>query len=200
MPPSGNRLFDSDLKWYLIAATPITSLFCIIPFELYYTGREYWNWNYKIPILFSLAGIVVYGLILALLTVLLKTKPKIAVFLSNALFWLGLMVLLADIFVPLQTSLLDGRELHSNEPLNLSLMEAALFVMILFVAVKTNRRFRVLFACCGSVGLIATSLIYLCLILISGKPGVDRNHGNPGDTNLPGNVYHISSVTKGINE
>ena len=56
MTPSVNSSFKPGVQCSLLAFAPIAAIFFIIPFELYYNAKEYWNWNYSIPIGFALLG------------------------------------------------------------------------------------------------------------------------------------------------
>jgi hypothetical protein len=182
--------FKSESRYYIIASTPIIAVFFLIPFELYFVARQYWNWNYDIPVNFALAGIFVYLLLSIIIKISSRINPELAAYTSVFLFCLGLFVLLADVFSPLQTTLLDGGELAGEEPLLYSLTEGAILLVIIVVPLILGLRSTISVAVPLSMALLLTSGIYFGLIVTSSTPAyISKNRTINND--LIGNVYHI---------
>ena len=180
----------SGWKFYLIATTPFVAIFLLIPFELYFNGREYWNWNYAIPASFAAAGIFSYFLLAIIMWVFFRINSKVVVYTTIFLFFLGIFVLLADLFSPLQTTPLDGTELLSDEPLKYSFIEMAIFAGILISAIKMGR-LATSIATPVSIILVVISAVYFGFIVTSSKPIATVARSQNFDPNIRGNVYHI---------
>lgn len=190
MTPSVNSSFKPGVQCSLLAFAPIAAIFFIIPFELYFNGKEYWN--YSIPIGFALFGILMYLLLVSIIWVCSKIQSQLPLYVSTSLFCLGVFVLFADIFSPLQTNLLDGSELTSGEPLTYTLIEAALLFAIMAVVAKLGLRSTVSLAVPVSLLFLVVSLGYFGLVVASSKrvSATSSNQRRP-NANIRGNVYHI---------
>lgn len=190
MQSKSDRQKGHNWKFYLIASVPIIAIFFIIPFELYYNSKEYWNWNYSIPLVFAGFGILLYLSVLAIIGVIFRIRYRISRHICISLFCLGLFILFADIFSPLQTNLLDGSKLVSTEPLMDTVIESAFFLILIIAVLKMRNRRIVLVGVPFTIFMIILSGVYLSVISLSEKPGPASGEirHNP---NLRGNVYHI---------
>lgn len=181
----------SDFKYYLLAFTPVLVVFILIPFELYFNSRQYWNWDRIVPLSFALCGLAIYLIFSHIITLSLKIHRPLAVGLATVLFCLGLFLLLADVFSPLQASLLDGTEVTSKEPVKYSILEAFFFLALAVGAWLMRPRRLIPLAVWLVLMLILISLVYLGLIAASTRP-VPGSAGPPARTGvIRGNVYHI---------
>jgi len=188
------RIFSfltSEIKYYLIAFAPIAAIFFLIPFELYYNAREYWNFNRSIPIRFAATGLVIYAAVIAVVFLCLKIRLKLGVFISIFMFCLGTIILLSDVFSPLQASALDGTEIASTEPLKHSLIEGLILFAVVAGSIILRPRRLTSLAVSFTVFLFLLSAVYFCLIIISTEPSEHRAKYQRVNPNLRGNVYHV---------
>ena len=122
------------------------------------------------------------------------------------MFWLGLYVLLSFVFVPPKITLLDGRPLLSSQPLNRTIEQAVLFLLVVVAAFRMRSHRTSAFGLLTVAFLLVVSLSYGALVAASGHPAAhaadarrntavsgDISHGVTGrpDTTIRGNVYHI---------
>ena len=184
-------LSESRIKYYLIAFTPVVAVFFLIPFELYYNAREYWNWDYGIAVDFVLAGLAACVVLAAIIRGLFAFNEKSAVNLSVFLFWLGLFVLLSDVLSPLQSNLLSGDELVSTEPLVYSMVEGLILLALAAAAVRLGARSVVSLSVPLTIVLVLISAGYFGLILSTPKPAAGGSGHQTADPDIKGNVYHI---------
>ncbi|HLC17411.1 MAG TPA: sulfatase-like hydrolase/transferase, partial [Thermodesulfobacteriota bacterium] len=198
---------ESKWKFYLIAAAPVIALFFLIPFELYYNAREYWFWNRTIPLSFAGAGFFVYLPLALGLHLLFRINARAGAYASVFLFSLGLFILLADVFSPLQSSLLDGRELVSTEPLKNTLIEAAVLIALFALPFLLGLFSMTSAAVPITSVLVLISCIYMALVVTSTRPGqastaaraaeapaapaAPEASETPPAGGIEGNVYHI---------
>lgn len=174
-----------------MAFTPIAAIFFLIPFELYYNARQYWNFNRHIPISFALTGLAIYLGLAAIIFVTLKTGRQLGSYVSIFLFYLGTFILLADVFSPLQASPLNGTKITSNEPLSNTLIEAFILILVVVSLIILRPHRLPSFAVPFTLFLILLSAIYLCLIVISSEPNGSSAKIQRKNPKLKGNVYHI---------
>ena len=164
------NFWNSNSKYYLMLTMPVVSIFFLIPFELYYNGRQYWNWNYHLPVNLTLAGIILYIILAGIMLIISRRNSK---FISNfalIAFCIGFYVLLADVLSPLQISKLDGSALFSKEPLHYSIIEAGIFLAIVIFFIKGDSQYKVAISTAISLILIIFSISYLFLVLCTPKP------------------------------
>jgi len=184
-------LLKSDFRYYLLAFAPVLVIFILIPFELYYNSRQYWNWERSVPISFALCGLAIFLIFSHVITLSLKIRRQLGVGLAVVLFCLGLFILLADVFSPLQASFLDGTEVTSEEPLRYSLLESFFFLALVATAGLMNPRRLVPPALVLVLALIAVSLVYLGLVIASTRPAPASAVPPSQNHESRGNVYHI---------
>ena len=180
----------SDTRHYLLIASPVVAIFLIIPFQLFHYGTEYANWSGIIPAGFVLAGFSLYVVLGITVTVLLKIRPSWAYGFSTAIFWFGVYVLLSDVFAPLQVSPLDGHPLVGHQPLTYTLVEVALFLSILFVALRVGSDWNSLIGVSTSLLLIVVSVLYGLFVVIP-RHSAEASINLRSDAGIRGNVYHI---------
>ncbi len=173
-----------------LALAPVLAVFFLIPLELYTNAAQYWRWNMSFPLRFMAAGSIFYLALLLVLALLGSFSGRLRGRIALVLFFTGLFLLLADVLAPLQTGLLDGTALESEEPLFYTLIELAILVFVLFLAVKLGgnvTRVAVLM----TTFLLITSVFYT-LYAASLRPPEHQGPTAPEATGeLRGNVYHI---------
>jgi Sulfatase len=184
------------LQDHLLLSVTFVAVFALIPFELYFTGREYWSFPQRS--LFAIAGWGLAGYLAGCVLLHLVAaywRAGVAVGLARGLFCLGLFVLLADLYAPLQATPLDGSELRVTESGRSIAIEAALFLLAgaLFVAMMRKRAARTI-ATVFSVLLLLTAAGYAVVIVLVGEETDDEVVAEATRrpiTDLGGNVYHI---------
>lgn len=186
-----DKFENQTIKYYTAASVPIISVFFILPFELYYNSIEYWNWNYTLPITFLLIGLFFYILLAIGITILLKLNQRICNYFSTFLLFIGIFILFADVFSPLQASLLDGTKITSSEPIKYTLLELGIFSFLLIAIIKINNRLLDIVKIYLPFVLIIISIVYLFIILFTTKPMFKSAEGKYFNKNIIGNIYHI---------
>jgi Sulfatase len=180
------------LALYLAASAPISALFFLTPFELYYNAQPYWDWHKSLPLSFALFGTLLYVLLCVLLFILIRFARHAAVAVAHTLFLIGAFALLADVFSPLRTSPMDGTPLVSAEPLLSTAIEVALLVSLLTVFLRLSPRARVVAAATASGAMALVAAGYLTLVASSTRPEQTRASLPVSRTGaIVGNVYHI---------
>ena len=173
-----------------IALTPVLAIFVLIPLELYTTAAEYWRWNPRFPLRFVICGSLIYLILAALLVVIGNVSQRLMARSALFIFYLGLFVLLADVLAPLQTGLLDGSPLESDEPLSYTLIEVGLLGFVLFLARKLG-------ANTPRVAVLMTTLLLITalgysLYAFTLRAQISSELPNrAAATDVRSNVYHI---------
>jgi hypothetical protein len=181
----------NTLKLFMLVLLPILAAFFVIPFELYFNARQHWNWDRSLPIGFALAGAVLAVALLPLVAILSKYHRRSAELSSVVLFYVGLFVLMADVFSPLQATQLAGFEVTSPEPLGNTLREVALLLATILAAYHSRVRMTVQHGYLVSGSILAIALAYLGLIVLHPKPTMRYAHPSPATARIKGNVYHF---------
>ena len=177
--------------YFFIALAPFLAIFALVPLELYTNAVEYWRWNMEFLGSFIFAGATLYAILVLLLYVLSLFRANALRVSSLALFYLGIYLLLADVLAPLQTGLLDGSALESDEPFFYTALELFLLGFVLFFAVKF-RRHAVRIATLMTLFLLALAAAYFFYASMLKSP--DKSPGLPvveASSAPTGNIYHI---------
>lgn len=191
-----NYFYRTQLTHYVCSFALVVSVFFIIPFELYYTAQSEWLWDKSLAYFFAELGVRVEFAILVILYVLSRWRMQYAKTFGLLLFYMGIYILLADVFSPLQTNLMDGTELVGTEPWSYSLFEIILFIAIFSYAIKTKLEGLVLAA---NVSLLISVIsIYYFIMIWASPAGLDDLEGRGPvistaieDQQNRGNIYHI---------
>jgi|GEM_PF-1708031 len=121
-----NAKSDIVISWL-----PSLVLFVIIPFAVYLPNQI--EYEYKFVVMFPFLLLAVFSFILTSLLYFVNVVWRIRA--AQALFFIGLFILLSDIFSPLQWGLLDG-ENKIMESYSQALIELLLATVLTFCAVK----------------------------------------------------------------
>lgn len=182
---------DSEIKYYILPLFPVLAVFTIIPCELYYTAQVYWDWKKHIPLSIAMVGAFLYiGLVLILYVMSKMKLERAARFVALTLFTIGMIILLCDVFAPLQTNLATGEQLSSPEPIKFTLIEAGLAFFIIMAALRLGVVRVAKIGMAATLLLLAIAITYLCLVSFSNKPRV-ANIERSANPSLSGNVYHF---------
>jgi len=181
---------DRRASYYFIALAPILAIFVVIPLELYTNAAEYWRWNMDFPGSFILVGTILYAGLFFLLYVLSLFSVSAFKVSTMALFYLGIYVLLADVLAPLQTGLLDGSALESDEPLFYTLIELLLLGFVLFLAVKLRSHAGKITSLMTAFLLVLSLAYVVYASQLTSPKAFDLPAVEPASP-LSGNIYHI---------
>ena len=132
---------------------------------------------------FAVIGAIVYA-------VLFSRYEKFARRLSIALFLIGLFILLADIFAPLQLPPLDGRARMSDQPLSLTCLEGGIALALLFIGWRLERQSLYGIALPTAACIWIGSVLYLLVIVGTPKASPAKNANTALRPELK-NIYHI---------
>ena len=194
-PPS-QRLIDRILapgaRYYLIASTLFVVVFGIVPVSIYAHSDEDWNFPARQMLWIAALGaaLCLAAWLLIRLIAVLGRKPASA--LACFLFCLGLFVLLAHVYAPIQIGPLDGSEIESDEPALYSAIEAGLAVLALALFMPLMRGRGVTIAAAFSALLILVSAGYGGALLLSHEGHARRTQtATRGAPDIQGNVYHL---------
>lgn len=181
-----------DNFWTLaiVSSTFVASLFFLLPFELYYPQRLLWDEVTSLPLAFSCMGVVILMVEITLLFFVYKVTPNIGRRISFTLFLVGIFVLLADVFAPIQSTPLDGFELVSREPRYLTGIEVGIFGSLLFLSFWNGGLTMKRSAKTISLCLWILSITYLVVILFTPESSPSNKTKTVPRTDLK-NIYHI---------
>ena len=183
---------SSGLRDHLLASTPFVVLFALIPASLYLHSGEDWSFDPHLLFMIAGAGLVLYAGTALGLRLLARRHPRAARGTAIALFCLGLFVLLAHVYAPIQIGPLDGSVPVSTEPVLYSLVELVLLVLLagVFLLLARGRGLAVAGLFAGLV--LAVGAGYLASLALSGERGLPIGEIRAADLPAPqGNVYHI---------
>ena len=182
---------SGPVVYFFIALAPFLAIFALVPLELYTNAVEYWRWNMGFPGRFILAGATLYAILVLLLYVLSLISSNALRVSCLALFYLGIYLLLADVLAPLQTGLLDGSALESDEPLFYTALELFLLGFVLFFAVKF-RQHAARIATLMTLFLLVLAAAYFVYASVLRSPDESRDLPVVAPSSAPtGNIYHI---------
>ena len=182
--------------YYWLAFAFFVVVFAIIPFSIYAHSGDDWGFPYHQTLSISAVGLIVCAATFLVIRLIALAHVGTAAAVACALFCLGLFLLLAHVYAPIQIGPLDGSEIESEEPLRYTLIEIGLLAAALagFFQLRRGR------------GLTIASLFSLALTLVgAGYVGAlafaDRDPAEtetpaalappPGSSAIRGNVYHI---------
>jgi hypothetical protein len=182
--------------YYWLAFAFFVVVFAIIPFSIYAHSGDDWGFPYHQTLSISAVGLIVCAATFLVIRLIALAHVGTAAAVACALFCLGLFLLLAHVYAPIQIGPLDGSEIESEEPLRYTLIEIGLLAAALAAFFQLRR----------GRGLTIASLFSLALTLVgAGYVGAlafaDRDPAEtgtpaalappPGSSAIRGNVYHI---------
>ena len=110
----------------------VLTIFVIIPGTLFLFNYNEWNQDSWLVGLFLILGLVSYLLLFIIYYLIKIFSNKLANIFNYSIFTLGLVILLNDIFSPVQLGLLDGSKIYSNEPIFFTVLEFFIFFLVIF--------------------------------------------------------------------
>jgi Sulfatase len=194
------RLWFPDPRYYLIAATAFVSIFCLIPLSLYAHSGEDWNFPWYLLLIPAGIGAVLFiGAAIAIRLLAIRHAGPAAI-VAIALFCLGVFVLLAHVYTPLQIGPLDGSRLVSSESVKHAIIEMAILLLLALAFVQLVRGKGLTIATTFSLSLIILGFGYFLVNPLTGDEGVAKPRQQEDQASMraqspapsiEGNVYHI---------
>jgi hypothetical protein len=194
------RLWFPDPRYYLIAATAFVSIFCLIPLSLYAHSGEDWNFPWYLLLIPAGIGVCLFLGTAVAIRLLAIRYTRAAAIAAITLFCVGVFVLLAHVYTPIQIGPLNGSRLVSNESLKHTVVELAILLLLAIGFVQLVRGKGLTIATTFSLSLVILGFGYFLVNPLTGDPGVAKPRfeedqaamraPNPG-TSIQGNVYHI---------
>ena len=171
------------------------AIFVIAPGTLYLFNHDQWNYDYWLVLYFSALGAVSFISLYAIYYIINKFSNKCAAIFAYTIFTLGLITLLNDILSPVQLGLLDGRKMHSDEPLFYTLLELAIAcLVVLFICFSLRKNKQWLYVFVKPVYFVGVGLIIFSLALQSTYQATEERKIISNNTvtaqQLP-NIYHF---------
>jgi Sulfatase len=191
-PQRAARIWRPGLRYYALAAAPFLVVFALIPFSIYVHSGDDWDFGPLVLVDLMAVGLALLAATLLVVRLLASLHEGAARGLAAALFCLGMFLLLAHVYAPIQIGPLDGEALVSDEPLGYSIFEAALFVALLLAFVPLQRGRGLAIASLCVLLLTVVGVGYFAHIVIDRATAGDdkpRRADRPAATG--GNVYHI---------
>lgn len=177
---------------YLLAAAPFVVVFLIMPCELFFNQVEEWELSLGQLAMVPLIGLVGLSITWMLLKALAAWRPVVARAAALTLFILGVFLLVADLYSPVQLDRLDGSAPTSDEPFKYTALESGLGLVCLFLLSLLLRGRG------EKVAVVLASLLVLVGVGYSGfvaaymlTPEPEITQADASATAGTGNVYHI---------
>lgn len=194
------RLWFPDPRYYLIAATAFVSIFCLIPLSLYAHSGEEWNFPWYLLLIPAAIGAFLFLGAAITIRLLAIRHARAAAIAAIALFCLGVFTLLAHVYTPMQIGPLDGSRVVSAEPLQHTVVELALLLLLALAFVQLTRGKGLTIATTFSLSLVILGFGYFLVNPLTGDEGVAKTRAQDDQTSMraqrpassiEGNVYHI---------
>jgi hypothetical protein len=134
MPTLDGEIRRNGLRDVVIAWLPALVLFVLTPLAIYLPNQREYDYALLPLVPFFLAALCSFGVLLGLLVI----KPRARVVIAVTLFYMGVFLVLSDIFAPVPLGLLeDFSELNRvEEPLRLSIIQLLIAVGLILCAIK----------------------------------------------------------------
>jgi hypothetical protein len=175
-------------------------VFGIIPFSIYAHSGDDWGFPYYQTLYISVLGLIICLATLLVIRLIALVHVGTAAGIACALFCLGVFLLLAHVYAPIQIGPLDGSEIESEEPLRYTLIEVALLALALGAFFRLRRGRGLSIASLFSLALTLVGVGYVGALafaerenLSATEPPAAQEALTPtrGSSEIQGNVYHI---------
>jgi hypothetical protein len=194
------RLLLPGGRYYLLALAFFVVVFGIIPFSLYAHSGEDWGFPFSELLSIAALGLALYIGFAVLIRLAAGLHARAASAAAIALFCLGVFLLLAHVYAPIQIGPLDGTEIESAEPILYSIVELALLAALILVFVQLRRGRGLSIAASFSVALVPVAIAYAGVLASVGPEGLESAEARPAQavpapttssSDIDGNIYHI---------
>jgi Sulfatase len=190
--PLLGRLLAPGAVYHLLMLAAFVAVFALIPLTVYMHSGEEWNFRPSLLLRIAALGLGLWLASAVGLRLLAALRPTLATTAAVAAFCLGVYLLLAHVYAPIQIGPLDGSDLTSPEPLWYTAVDLGLLLVLLVVLIALAR---------GRV-LRPAGAFALLLVVVTASYGVwaalartpDDVHLNPEAqraSQAPGNIYHF---------
>ena len=110
-----------------------TLVFVFFPATLYFFNRQFWEFDSWLLLPFLISGVVAFVCLSLIHIFLLKTNKKILANFHKVLLTLTLIILINDVFSPLQLGPLDGKNIVSSESISVTVLETILSILFVYL-------------------------------------------------------------------
>ncbi len=150
------RIFLPGLRYHRLSLAFFTVVFAVIPFTIYAHSGE--DWDFPFPTLLSVTvlGLVLFIGFALVLRAVAAVHQGAAVTAALVMFCLGVFLLLAHVYAPIQVGPLDGSKIRSTEPLSCTPIEVILLATVILVFIQLRR----------GRGLVVADLFSIALLLV----------------------------------
>jgi hypothetical protein len=194
------RLLLPGGLYYLLALAFFVVVFGIIPFSMYAHSGEDWGFPFSELLPVAALGFALFIGFALMIRLVAALHARAASTTTIALFCLGVFLLLAHVYAPIQTGPLDGSKIVSTEPLLHSMIELGLLAGLMLVFVQLQRGRGLSIAALFSVALILVGGGYAGFLASTDQrlqqeaESATRQIAQVSTTrpsDLKGNIYHI---------
>ncbi len=192
------RILEPGARYYLLAATFFVVVFGIIPFSIYAHSDEAWGFPFHDLLALAALGSLPCLAAWLLIRLIALLGRAAAAALACLLFCLGLFLLLAHVYAPIQIGPLDGSEAASAEPWSYSLLELALLAAVIWIYIQLCKGRGIRTAAALSLALLVLGIGYASVLAARDGAGADPASAAglpataPTDArDIAGSVYHI---------
>jgi hypothetical protein len=195
----GRQALSPGPVYYWLAFAFFVVAFGIIPFSIYAHSGDDWGFPYHQLLSISLFGLIVCAATLLVIRLIALAHVRTAAAVGCALFCLGVFLLLAHVYAPIQIGALDGSEIESDEPLRYTLVEIALLAAALIAFLQLRRGRGLTIASLFSLALTLVGAGYVGALALAGRDLAESETAAAQEALAPpprspviqGNVYHI---------
>jgi hypothetical protein len=186
------RRFLPGVRHYLLALTFFVVTFALVPFSIYAHSGEDWGIPFSWLLRLAALGLALFVATAVLIRLAAIVHVRAASTVAITMFCLGVFLLLAHVYAPIEIGPLDGTAIRSAESSLSSIVELGLLagVVLLFVLLQRGRVLRAAAMFAGALLLIATG--YGGFLAWAEEP-TGRTPPAPAASAsaIDGNVYHI---------
>ena len=194
------RLRAPGSRYYLLALAPFVVVFAIIPFSIYAHSGEDWGFPFSGLLPISALGLALFVVCAVLIRLVAGWRAGAASTTAVVLFCVGVFLLLAHVYAPIQVGPLDGTAIRSAEPTLYSILELAFLAALVPLLVVLRRGRGVSVAAAFSAALVLVALGYAGALATVDREDPATADTGPrdalampaaGSSDIEGNVYHV---------
>lgn len=192
-PDRWSRAFSPGGQYYPLVLTFFVVTFALVPFSIYAHSGEDWGIAFSWLLRLAGLGLALFVATAVLIRLVAMVHARAAAIVAIAIFCLGIFLLLAHVYAPIEVGPLDGTAIKSAESRLGSIVELGLLAVsvLLFVLLQRGRFLGAAAMFAGALLLIATG--YAGFLAWTDEPAAGRPQRTPAASpgGIAGNVYHI---------
>jgi Sulfatase len=183
--------------YYWLAFAFFVVVFGVIPLSIYAHSGDDWEFPYYQTLYIPLFGLILCLAMFLVIRLIALVHAGTAAAVACALFCLGVFLLLAHVYAPIQIGPLDGSEMESEEPLQYTLIEIAILAVALVAFFQLRRGRGLGIASLFSLALSLVGAGYVGALAFADRAALsaagspDASAPTRGSSRIQGNVYHI---------